>query len=110
MFLTSACLVYVDTSGAADGLLALTPADAASGLPKGFRIGNGDHDAADLLYYDNGVLNSNEFLACADASVTGDYWVYPANSYGKEVGKEACIKFKVQAVPVDTPTTPCTFH
>lgn len=102
-------LGYVDISGTADGLLALTPANTVGGSPKGFELRGAEADQI-YLYSNNTVTSSNQFLACEDGSAAGQYWVYPADSYAKSVGKDACVEFQIRADAIEKPTTSCTYY
>lgn len=103
------CLGFVDISGAADGLLAFTPANSPGGLSGGFELMGAEADQI-FLYYNNTATNTNQFLACEDGSAAGQYWVYPENAYGKSVGKEDCVVFQIRADEIDAPTTSCTYY
>ncbi|POS72082.1 hypothetical protein DHEL01_v209522 [Diaporthe helianthi] len=101
---------YVDISGAADGLLALTPAGTPGGAPVGpFALIGAEQDQI-YLYYNGAEAADSKWLACPDFSEQGNYWVYPEQAYGKSVGKESCTVFQVNAKAIAKPTESCTFY
>jgi len=100
---------YVDISGAADGLLALTPAGTPGGAPAGpFALMGAEQDQI-YLYYSGVESADSQWLACP-GEAEGDYWVYPEKAYGKEVGKDQCTVFQVNAQQIEQPTESCIFY
>ncbi|KAL1858741.1 hypothetical protein Daus18300_009875 [Diaporthe australafricana] len=100
---------YVDISGAADGLLALTPANTPGGAPAGpFSLMGSEQDQI-YLYYNGAESADGQWLACP-GETDGDYWVYPEKAYAKEVGKDQCTVFQVNAQAVEQPTESCVFY
>lgn len=101
-------IVYVDISGAADGLLGFTPAGTAGGLPGGFSLIGAEQDQI-YLYYQGTTSADNKFLAC-EGDAAGEYYVYPEKAYGKSVGKDECIQFQIRAAETEVPAQTCTFN
>lgn len=101
--------VFVDISGASDGLLAYTPAGTPGGLPGGFTLMGAEADQI-YVYYEGTESADNKFLACESGDAAGEYYVYPEKAYGKSVGEDACIQFQLRAAEVEKPTSTCTFN
>ena len=100
---------YVDISGAADGLLALTPAGTPAGETKGpFALMGAEQDQL-YLYYNGADAADSQWLACP-GEADGEFWVYPEQAYAKSVGKDECTVFQVNAQEVEQPTEPCIFY
>ncbi|KAG6357029.1 hypothetical protein INS49_014905 [Diaporthe citri] len=103
---------YVDISGAADGLLGLTPAGTAGvpgEAPKGpFALIGSEQDQI-YLYYNGADAADSQWLACP-GETDGEFWVYPEQAYSKPVGKDQCTEFRVNAQQVEQPTEPCVFN
>lgn len=100
---------YVDISGAADGLLALTPAGTPGGAPKGpFALMGAEQDQI-YLYYNGADAADSQWLACP-GEADGEFWVYPEQAYAKSVGKDKCTVFRVNAQQVEQPTESCIFY
>lgn len=109
MTIANASPAYVDISGAADGLLALTPAGTPGGAPAGpFALMGAEQDQI-YLYYSGAESADSQWLACPDVA-EGEYWVYPEKAYGKEVGKDKCTVFQVNAQQIEQPTESCVFY
>lgn len=101
---------YVDISGAADGLLALTPAGTPGGAPKGpFALIGAEQDQIYLYYNGADAATDSKWLACP-GEADGDFWVYPEQAYAKSVGKDQCTEFQVNAQQVEQPTESCIFY
>lgn len=100
---------YIDISGAADGLLALTPAASQGGAPKGpFAMIGAEQDQI-YLYYNGADTSDRQWLACPSVT-TGEYYVYPEKAFAKSVGKDQCTVFEVNAKQVEQPTQSCIFY
>ncbi|KAG8157690.1 hypothetical protein KVR01_012352 [Diaporthe batatas] len=100
---------FVDISGAADGLLALTPAGSPGVAPAGPFALMGAEQNEIYLYYGGAEGLDSQWLACPDVA-EGEYWVYPEAAYGKAVGKDECTVFQVKAQEIEHPTETCIFY
>lgn len=61
------------------------------------------------LYYSGAEAADSQWLACPDVA-EGEYWVYPEKAYAKEVGKDRCTVFQVNAQQIEQPTESCIFY
>lgn len=95
-------IVYVDISGAADGLLSFTePVVEVTNLD---RITDQFNRTADGKLEYAGAA----WLACPQAE--GEYMVYPEKAYSKTVGQDKCTEFEVSTKKVRTPKIVCVYH
>ncbi|KAI3393002.1 hypothetical protein diail_4913, partial [Diaporthe ilicicola] len=94
---------YIDFSGTADGLMALTPADSTGGAPKDpFSVMGAEQDEI-YLYYNGADLADSQWLACP-GETEDEFWVYPEKAYAKSMGRDQCTEFRVRAQQVPQPT------
>ncbi|KAH7045354.1 hypothetical protein B0J12DRAFT_701435 [Macrophomina phaseolina] len=94
--------VFVDISGASDGLLAFTGPFV--------EMANLDHVTDQFNRTADGKLEyaGAAWLACPQT--TGEYMVYPEKAYSKPVGKDKCTEFEVTTKKVRTPKIVCVYQ